>query len=295
MSNHKQFYNDQYQNVQADVYRQIRAETYGEDIGQTGWNTTDDCHKYLSWMVINETSHMLEVACGSGGTTVFMSQETGAQVTGIDVNADAVAAAFERASEAEMSDKVAFQVMDASQALLFAPESFDAIFCNDSINHLPDRLSVLQDWYRLLKPGGRLLYTDPIIVTGMMSNEEIATRSSIGFYLYTPIGENERLIKLAGFELVRSENVSNRTTDIAQRWHDARLMREDVLVQFESQEGYEKTQRFLALTHELSRSGRLSRFAYLVRKPHVRAARILDLAKLSRSLALLNRANATLF
>lgn len=266
MSTHKQFYNDQYQNVQADVYHQIRAETYGDDIGQTGWNTTDDCRQYFSWMALNATTHALEVACGSGGTTVFMSQETGAQVMGIDINTDAVAAAIKRADQAGMSDQVAFRVVDASQPLPFAAERFDAIFCNDSINHLPDRLSVLNDWYRLLKPGGRLVYTDPIIMTGMMSSEEIALRSSIGFYLYTPIGENERLIKLAGFELVRSENVSDRTTDIAKRWHDARQTREDILVQFESQEGYDKAQRFLALTHELSRSGRLSRFAYLARK-----------------------------
>jgi hypothetical protein len=41
-----------------------------------------------------------------------------------------------------------------------------------------------------------------MILTGALSNEELATRSSIGFYLFVPPGENERVIRDAGFDLV---------------------------------------------------------------------------------------------
>src|SRR6266480_5021946 len=78
--------------------------------------------------------------------------------------------------------------LDAGSCLPFRTESFDAVFSNDSINHLPDRSAVLHDWHRLLRPGGRVLFTDPIVVTGQLSNEEIRTRSSIGFFLFTPVG-----------------------------------------------------------------------------------------------------------
>jgi SAM-dependent methyltransferase len=62
------------------------------------------------------------------------------------------------------------------------------------MSHLPGRLQILKEWYRVLHPGGRLLYTDPIIVTGLLSYEEIAIRSSIGYFLFTPPGEDERLL-----------------------------------------------------------------------------------------------------
>ena len=37
-----------------------------------------------------------------------------------------------------------------------------------------------------------MLFTDAMVITGAMSHEELATRSSIGFYLFVPPGLNER-------------------------------------------------------------------------------------------------------
>ena len=58
---------------------------------------------------------------------------------------------------------------------------------------------MLGEMFRVLKAGGRMLFSDALVVGGMVSHEEIATRSSIGFYVYSPPGENERLIARAGF------------------------------------------------------------------------------------------------
>ena len=52
--------------------------------------------------------------------------------------------------------------------------------------------------------------------------EELAIRSSIGFYLFVPPGENERLIARSGFRLLSSEDVTEDAAAIAQRWYDAR-------------------------------------------------------------------------
>jgi hypothetical protein len=60
--------------------------------------------------------------------------------------------------------------------------------------------------FRILKPGGRMLFSDALVVGGVLSHEEIATRSSIGFYVCSPPGENERLIEQAGFRLIRVHN-----------------------------------------------------------------------------------------
>src|SRR6185436_7935854 len=94
------------------------------------------------------------------------------------------------------------------QPLPFADASFDAIMCIDAINHLPDRPRVLADWARLLRPGGRLLFTDPTVVTGEISNQEIAVRASIGFFLFVAPNTDERMLASTGLHLVLKEDLT---------------------------------------------------------------------------------------
>jgi SAM-dependent methyltransferase len=161
---------------------------------------------------------------------------------------------------------VRFQVADADRPLPFPADSYDAVFCNDAINHFRDRRHVLDDWYRVLRAGGRCLYTDPIVVTGQLSNAEIAARSSIGFFLFTPVGVNERLIAEAGFRLRFTADATEGVAVASRRWHDARDRRRRELCQLEGEVKFEELQQFLATVHRLAHERRLSRFAFMGQK-----------------------------
>ena len=73
----------------------------------------------------------------------------------------------------------------------------------DVLCHLACRQQLFEDWRRVLQPGGRVLFTDPVVVTGLVSKEELATRSSTGYFEFGPPGVNERLILLEGKVTVR--------------------------------------------------------------------------------------------
>lgn len=259
-------YDGHYGQLATDPQVEIRLETYGEDLGQASWITAEEARRWFDLLLLSAGQAALEVACGSGGVTCAMASHTGAQCFGIDVNVHGIEAARTRAERDGLSSRVTFEVADASKGLHFPDESLDAVFCNDSINHFPGRSAVLRDWFRLLRPGGRVLFTDPIVVTGQLSNEEIRSRSSIGFFLFTPLGHNERLLEQAGFRVWQVEDVTDAVVAVSGKWRDARAKRRGQLILLEGAEGYEGLQRFLDSVHTLARERRLSRYAYLAEK-----------------------------
>src|SRR6201999_1272208 len=113
--------------------------------------------------------------------------------------------------------------------------------------------------FRVLKPGGRMLFSDALIVGGLVSHEEIAVRSSIGFYVYSPPGENERLMAQAGFSQIRATNTTDSAARIAKRWHHAREKRKEELVAAEGDITFEGLQQFLSCVQRLTSDKRLLR------------------------------------
>ena len=93
----------------------------------------------------------------------------------------------------------------------------------------------------------------------MVTHEEIATRSSIGFYVYSPPGENERLMERAGFRQIRVTDTTQNAARIAQRWHEAREKKKDKLVAIEGDRNFEGLQRFLSCVGRLTTARRLLR------------------------------------
>lgn len=253
---------DTYKNYAEDLYEQIRKETYGEDIGQTSWLTAEEYRNIFSLLGLTPNQNVLEVASGSGGPAVFMVKEIGCNLTGIDINENGVANSKRLAAENGLSDKMKFKVADASSKLPFADETFDVIVSIDSINHLKQRNKVLEEFNRVLKKGGRLLFTDAVVITGILTNEEIAIRSSLGFFLFVPKGENERLLKEAGFNGIISKDVTDNIISTSRKWHDAREKRKSGLLKFEGEEKFNGIQSFLQTTHLVSADRRLSRIMY---------------------------------
>lgn len=258
-------YKSTYGNFKEEVLAQIRRETYGNDIGQNSWITSDEYDTFYSWLELQPQQHVLEVASGSGGPALYLASRHGCRITGVDINQEGINTARQSALSAKIAS-ADFQSADADQPLPFDAESFDAIACIDSMNHFRDRLSVLRDWHRVLKTGQRILFTDPVVITGPVSNEELAARSNIGFFLFVPLDVTVRLIEEAGFHLLRREDVTGNIESTSGRWHAARQRYRDDLLQIEGEERFEGLQRFFAAVHKLTRERRLSRFVFVAAK-----------------------------
>lgn len=267
MTERVDLFDSTYSHFTEQVLEAVRGETFGRDIGQNSWVTADEYDRFIAWLQLDASRHVLEVASGSGGPARYLTNATGCKVTGIDANESGVAEATRSAVEAGQAQTLSFRTADANTRLPFEDDTFDALLCIDSMNHLPNRLDVFLEWRRVLRPGRRAVFTDPVVITGPVTNDELALRSSIGLFLFVPPGVNERLIWEAGFHLVLQEDVTGNAASVSGRWHQARLRHRDDLLRIEGEERFEGLQRFFAAVHHLTTERRLSRIVYLVEKP----------------------------
>ncbi len=259
-------YNTSYGNYELDVYRQIRVATYGEDLGQTSWVTTAESNQIPLLLAATPGCAILEIGCGSGKYALRLAETVGCHLLGLDINSHGIANATELARKGNLDALASFEQCDVSQKLPVADGAFDAVFANDVLCHIPDRGRVLGEIFRVLKPGGRLLFSDALVIGGLISNEEIATRSSIGHYIFSPPGENERLTRAVGFQLLSVTDTSDAASALARRWLDARTERMHALIAVEGENNFAGLQRFLSCVHQLTSEKRLLRQLYLARK-----------------------------
>lgn len=259
-------YNANYGNFQTELYAQIRKEAFGEDIGQNSWLTSDEQDRFLKWLDLSPGKTLLDVACGAGGPVLRIAAATGCSVAGIDVHEQAVTTASLLAAQRGLAQRAEFRSLDATGPLPFSAGSFDAITCIDAINHFSDRPRVIAEWARLLKPGGRLLFTDPTTLTGPLTNAEVAVRSSAGFYLFVPNGYDESVIAQCRLRLLEREDVTANMAKVSEARRAARASRRAALREIEGDKVYEGQQEFLTVAARVAREGRLSRFVYVAQK-----------------------------
>lgn len=266
MSRKVDLYDSAYGNYESATYRQVRIETYGEDFGQTSWVTTEESNAIPQLLGLRSDSFVLELGCGSGGYALHLAEKVGCRLIGLDTNKPGVRNANQLALARGLASQVRFEECDASKNLPFDDNTFDAVFSNDVLCHLPGRPEVLVEMFRVLNPGGRMLFSDALVIGGMVSHEEIATRSSIGFYVYSPPGENERLMERAKFRNIHVKDTTESAARIAKQWYHAREKRKEELVAAEGNINFEGLQRFLSCVHVLTSEKRLLRYLYVASK-----------------------------
>ncbi len=199
-------YDDLYGAFDSRLMRQLRAEAYGEDIGQHSWVTAGELRDDIARLRLSPASRFLDLGCGPCGPLTFIVQAVGCSGTGTELSAAALAVGRARAASLEVESLVTLLEADLNQPLPFATGSFDAAIALDVVLHLRDRGELLREVARVLATGGRFVFTDAGVVTGAISADEIAQRSVHGYTQFAAPGFNERLLEQAGFRLLETED-----------------------------------------------------------------------------------------
>jgi SAM-dependent methyltransferase len=101
---------------------------------------------------------LVDVACGRGGPGMWISRETGADLTGIDFSAEAIAQASQRRTLFGLESRATFAVGTLDNTGLSAGVA-DAVICIDAFHFAPDGVAAAEEIRRVLRPGGRVAMT----------------------------------------------------------------------------------------------------------------------------------------
>ncbi|MFV2060384.1 MAG: class I SAM-dependent methyltransferase [Gammaproteobacteria bacterium] len=103
---------------------------------------------------------VLDIAAGTGCSSIALAQTIQAnngRVTCVDLSEGMLKKAQQNIDRAGLSN-VDYHIMDG-QKLDFKSKYFDYVNCSYGIFFMPDMDAALQSWYRVLKPGGTILFT----------------------------------------------------------------------------------------------------------------------------------------
>jgi ubiquinone/menaquinone biosynthesis C-methylase UbiE len=125
------------------------APTYDSDPNPHKVLEEDDVVRLVA---VRAGERILDAACGTGRYSSHFSK-AGGRVTGIDVSQGMLDLARKKVPEAE------FLKHDLALPLPFGDGLFDTICCAQALKHLQDLSQPFREFSRVLKPGGRLVFS----------------------------------------------------------------------------------------------------------------------------------------
>ena len=105
---------------------------------------------------------VIDVGCGWGGSLRKLNERFKPErLVGFDIAPKMVAAATREAAQVQTAGGGTAEVVQAdSAALPLADASVDLLFCHQTFHHLVDQDRAIAEFFRVLKPGGKLLFAE---------------------------------------------------------------------------------------------------------------------------------------
>lgn len=139
---------------ESEAHSRLCELAFGSDLTQEGQMDMSELDDLIERLAIEPGQRLLDLGCGAGGIAEYLSDRTGARVTGLDYSAAAVEVGRERT--AGKRDRIDFVRGDLN-AVELPQQSYDAAIMIDSVYWIADKVDGLQRIMRCIRPGGQLV------------------------------------------------------------------------------------------------------------------------------------------
>ena len=215
---------------------------------------------------INQSTHVLDLCCGLGGPARYLAYHHGCRVTGVDMNTDRLAGAVRLTERTKLQDRVLFHHANALQTGL-ADETFDVIVSQEAFCHIPNKKTLITECVRLLKPGGRIVYTDILARSNMTNEIRSRLETEMVFSELSTLEQYCHLLEEKGCQVIEVEDLSDNWAEILiDRLTMYRSLKEQTVSSFDLAH-FQKWDRTYSFFVGLYRSGELGGGRFVAHKP----------------------------
>jgi sarcosine/dimethylglycine N-methyltransferase len=110
---------------------------------------------------ISDQYRVLDIGAGFGGAARYLAKTYGCKVVALNLS-EAENNRDRQMNHEQQLDHLVDVVDGSFEDIPFPDDSFDLVWSQDAILHSGDREKVLSEVCRVLKPGGRIIFTDPM-------------------------------------------------------------------------------------------------------------------------------------
>jgi sarcosine/dimethylglycine N-methyltransferase len=181
---------------------------------------------------IDKASHVLDVCSGMGGPARYLASRLGCRVTGLDITRSRHQSAIRLTELVGLQHLVDFR-HGSALAMPFAEASFDIVIGQEAFAHVPDKPCLIAECARVMKPGGRIAFTDIMAGERLTSAAAARVQCDMAFAGFETQGGYARLLADNGCTVIEREDLTAQWAEIlVQRLAMYRSLRETTVERF---------------------------------------------------------------
>jgi sarcosine/dimethylglycine N-methyltransferase len=164
-------------------------ETETDSIFDASYRTVQ---KLASMLTLTESTKVLDIGAGYGGSARYLAKNSGCHVDCLNLSEVQNERNRHKNQEQGLADRL--EVINGNfEAIPSSEQQYDVVWSQDAILHSGNRRQVFEEVYRVLKPGGEFIFTDPMqsddcpegVLQPVLDRIHLDSMGSFGFYSKT--------------------------------------------------------------------------------------------------------------
>lgn len=209
--------------------------------------------------------HVLDIASALGAPARHIAKKYGVKVTGLDMTRTMLKKAIERTREAKLEHLIDYVEGNALD-LPFHKDTFDFVWGQEAWCYVTDKPRMIEEAYRVLKPGGKMGFTDWVI-TGRISDEELKPLyESMAFpYMETFQGWQD-IMKQKGFKILDAQDQTEEYAKCFDDYANTVAGGKDVILKNFGPDLFTFAENLVAMWRKAAHEHKVGRGFYVARK-----------------------------